>query len=294
MRVGFMAAFDRERIAFMSKHGFGCVELFARPEDLWVPGHGGWEDRAEEVKAALAEAGIRISCLAGFYVNHMDADPQVARKHYDHVRNVILLARRMGVPVVAGFGGRLMGQDLDSSVPRFKEIWSEHARLAEDQGIRIAFEHCPMGQFNSPHGGNNCMCTPAMWEKCFEAVPSEALGLEWDPSHLVCLFIDPLANIRQYGAKIFHVHAKDAKVYGDVVRRWGFYHPGATEHCFPGLGDCDWGAIVKELRRAGYHGDLNIEGRHDSVFRDQASGLKLEDAGLLIALRHLSQFVDGT
>jgi sugar phosphate isomerase/epimerase len=132
-----------------------------------------------------------------------------------------------------------------------------------------------------------------MWNRCFEAVPSDALGLEWDPSHLICHFIDPIPNIREFGHKIFHVHAKDAKVYQDILERFGIFHGGAIEHCFPGLGDCDWGLIVKELRRAGYHGDLNIEGWHDSVFRNHENGSQLEDHGLLIAQRYLSQYVDG-
>jgi sugar phosphate isomerase/epimerase len=64
------------------------------------------------------------------------------------------------------------------------------------------------------------------------------------------------------------VHAKGARVYWDTVRQYGIWYPGAIEHCHPGFGDEDWGQIIKELRRAGYHGDLNIEGWHDSVFRD--------------------------
>jgi sugar phosphate isomerase/epimerase len=293
MRVGFISTFDGQRIGFMRRHGFTCVELHARHQDPFVPGHDGWKAKAAEVKAAYDEAGIRISCLAGFYCNHMDADPAVARAHFEHVRQVITLARELNVPMVAGFAGRVLGEDLEKSLPRFKEIWSEHARRAEDAGVKIAFEHCPMGRFHSPFGGNNCFCTPAMWERCFDLVPSEALGIEWDAAHLVCQLIDPVANIRQFGRRIYHVHAKDAKVNRDIVHRYGLYHEGSTEHCFPGLGDSDWAVMVKELRRAGYAGDLNIEGWHDQVFRNHPDGPQLEDLGLLIAQRHLLAYVDG-
>jgi sugar phosphate isomerase/epimerase len=293
MRIGFLSGFDRERIAFMTRHGFGSVELLVGPEEDFLPGRDGWKDRAVSVKAAYDEAGIRISCIGGFYVNHMDADSGVAERHHQQVRNVITLARQMGVPLVAGFAGRIMGQELEASLPRFGELWGEHARFAEDHGVRIAFEHCPMGAFHSPFGGINCICTPAMWDRCFDAVRSEAIGIEWDASHLLCQFIDPVLNIRQYGSRIFHIHAKDAKVYRDVVDRYGIYHPGAMEHCFVGLGDANWAAIVKELVRAGYTGDLNIEGWHDAVYRDHEHGQKLEDLGLLISLRHLSALVDG-
>lgn len=293
MRIGFISGYSQERIGFMSKHGFGCVELAVGPDADFLPGKDGWKDKAAGVKAAYDAAGIRISCLAGFYVNHMDADPAVAKRHAEHVRNVILLAEHIKVPVVGGFAGRIVNEDLEKSLPKFKEIWGEHARFAEGHGVKIAFEHCPMGQFHSPFGGINCVATPAMWEKCFDAVPSEVLGIEWDASHLMCQLIDPVLNVRQYGKRIYHIHAKDAKIYRDIMDRYGIYHPGAIEHCFVGLGDADWAAIVKELLRVGYKGDLNIEGWHDSVYRDHENGPKLEDAGLLVSLRHLSQFVDG-
>lgn len=293
MRIGFMSTHDPERIAFARQHGFGCVELIVKPESDYLPGCDGWQDRSLRVKADFEEAGLRISCMAGFYVNHMDADAHVAARHAEQTRRTILLAEHLGIGVAAGFSGRVMGEDLDGSIPRFKQIWGEHARFAADHGIRIAFEHCPMGKFHSPFGGINCICTPAMWDRCFDAVPAENLGLEWDPSHLVCMLIDPVVNLKQYGNRVFHVHAKDARVNRDVVERFGLYQPGATEHCFPGLGDTDWGLAVKELRRAGYHGDLNIEGWHDAVFRNHDTGPQLEDLGLLIAQRHLSEFVDG-
>jgi len=298
MRIGFMTHFDPERVKFARENGFGSVELVTPIGTDYLPGNDGWKDKASQVKAAFDEAGIRISCIGGFYVNHMD--PANAEQFKRHTRAVIDLAEFMGVPVVAGFAGRLVDQDLEASIPKFKEIWSEHAKYAADRGIKIAFEHCPMGRHHLPPGGINCMCTPAMWEKCFDAAGADNLGLEWDPSHLVCMFIDPVENLEQFGSRVFHVHAKDAKVRWHLLRRYGIYHPGVIEHCFPGLGDTDWAAVIKELRRQGYHGDLNIEGRHDSVFRDprpdrgkDPAGPKLEDLGLLIGLRHLSQFVDG-
>lgn len=291
MRIGFMMQHDPQRIAFATSNGFGAAELIVRPETPYLPGHDGWKEHAAAAKADFDAAGIRISCIAGFYANHMDADPQAAAEHADQVRRTVLLAEYLGVKTVAGFSGRVMGEDLEASVPAFKKIWSEHAKFAADHGIRIAFEHCPMGRFNSPFGGINCICTPDMWDRCFDAVPADNLGLEWDASHLVCMLIDPITNVKRYGSRIFHVHAKDAKVNRDVVERFGLYHPGATEHCFPGLGDTDWGLLVKELRRVGYAGDLNIEGWHDAVFRDHDGGSQLEDLGLLIAKRHLERYV---
>lgn len=293
MRIGFMMKCDPERIAFAQKHGFGCVELIVDVDTPYLPGKDGWKDKALAVKKGFDAAGLRISCIGGFYKNHMDADAAEARRQFDMVRNAIALAAHIGVPVVAGFSGRIMDKDPVESVACFKKIWSEHARVAEEHRIRIAFEHCPMGKFHSPFGGNNAICTPDMWDRCFDAVPSDTLGLEWDPSHLICMFVDPIENLRRYGKKVYHVHAKDARANWDVIRRYGLYHPHAMEHCFVGLGDTDWPAVVKELLRAGYAGDLNIEGWHDQVFHDFEDGPKREDQGLLISKAHLAPYLDG-
>jgi sugar phosphate isomerase/epimerase len=291
MKIGFLSPYDQERISFMKQHDFRCVELFASGEEPYCPGHDGWKDKAAEVKAAYDEAGIEISCLAGFYFNAMDADPEVAKKHATQVRNVITLAAEMKVPAVGGFAGRIVDAELEESIPKFKEIWTDHAQFAADHGVKIAFEHCPFGKFHSVFtGGINCICTPLMFDRCFDAVPNQALGLEWDPSHWVCMFVDPIENIQRYADRIHHVHAKDAKIRHELVRRYGIYHHEAIEHCFPGLGECDWGQIVKELLRAGYDGGVNIEGWHDHVFVDR-HGKGREDWGLLLAKRHLEQFI---
>jgi sugar phosphate isomerase/epimerase len=300
MRIGFCNEYDPERIEFSRRHGFTCTSLITShldPQPDYLPGHEGWEERAEALKAEYDDAGVRISSLGAFYRNCLDPADEANSRQI--VRNAILFAEHLGIPVVAGFPGRVMDEPLEASLPRYREVWSELARFAEDHGVKVAFENCPMGRHFSPVGGNNCMATPEMFEKCFNEVDSPALGLEWDPSHLVCSFVDPVANIRRFGERIHAVHAKGAKVHWDLVRRYGLWHRGAVEHCFPGLGDEDWGQIVRELRRAGYAGDLVIEGIHDPVYLDHSQWNSplagkvpdLEDTGLLIALNHLRQWV---
>jgi sugar phosphate isomerase/epimerase len=289
MRIGFMMGYNAQRMEFARKWGFRCAELQAAPGCGFFPGDPGWEARADEVKAAFAEAGLRISCLAGFYVNHMDPARELECKNL--VRGTVQLAARLGVGVAAGFAGRLPSDRLEESLPKFKEIWAEHARFAEDHAVKIAFENCPMGCYGTPAGGINMMCTPEIWEKAFNEVPSPALGLEWDPSHLIGLFIDPVANLRKFGSKVHHVHAKDAHVNRDLLEDYGIWRQGVIEHCHVGLGDTDWNLCVKELLRQGYTNDLNLEGWHDDVYRDSKEGPQREDEGLIIALRHLEQFV---
>jgi sugar phosphate isomerase/epimerase len=133
-----------------------------------------------------------------------------------------------------------------------------------------------------------------MWERLFNQTPCDNIGLEWDPSHLLCQFVDPVANLRKFGARVFHVHAKDAFINRPLLEAYGICHLGVAEHRFPGLGQANWAEIAHELLRARYDSDLNIEGWHDPVFRNHSGGPQWEDAGLLIAKKTLEPLASGT
>jgi sugar phosphate isomerase/epimerase len=163
-----------------------------------------------------------------------------------------------------------------------------------------------MGPYHLPIMGYNMLAQPAMWERLFNESKCNNLGIEWDASHLLCQFIDPVANIHKFGSRIFHVHAKDAFINRQLLEPYGVCHPGVAEHRFPGFGQANWAEIIHALLRAGYDSDLNIEGWHDPVFRDhdaaapadihlsqqdRQQGQKLEEQGLLLARRHLEQWV---
>lgn len=53
------------------------------------------------------------------------------------------------------------------------------ARMAEDNGIRIGFENCLQGG-TWVSGDRNIAHNPDAWQLMFDAVPSQALGLQWE------------------------------------------------------------------------------------------------------------------
>lgn len=282
VKIGFLMRFEPERIAFARINGCDSAGLLVKPEDPFLPPHSGWRGRAAEVREAYATAGLKVSCIGGMYQNILD--PGRTAELGTLVRNCVELAAEMGADSVGCFAGRIVNQPLEQSLPAFKNVWGELARFAADRNVRIAFENCPDGPLHHHEGGANCFCTPEMWERGFEALAADNAGLQWDPSHLVCMQIDVMETLRKFGPKIFNVHAKDARVNRAIVQAHGLRHPDAATHCFPGLGDSDWGQIVSELKRQGYNGALDIEGRHDPVYCGDR-----EDEGLLIAIRHLKQ-----
>jgi sugar phosphate isomerase/epimerase len=283
VKIGLLVRYSDAEIRFLTEHGFRSLELLIWPGDPLDP----LTTRKRDLLAArdrLAEAGLEVSAI-GSYGNNLDPDPAKARAHQKHLIRLMAVCELFGVKTLCTFAGRDPEKSIADNIPAFKKAFSKLARMAEDRGLEIAFENCPMFHAH-PFRGVNIAYTPAAWDLMFDAVPSPALGIEYDPSHLVCLLIDYLDVIYRYGRKIMHVHAKDAEVVWRNVTRVGILEPGAVRHRMPGLGQVDWGKVVSALVENGYTGNLDIEGRHDPVFRGER-----EEQGLLISLKHLRQFV---
>jgi sugar phosphate isomerase/epimerase len=315
MRVGVLTRPDVPQLNWAQRLGFGSIEWMAFDLGPAGPQDEDWKPAASEIAAEARTRNLRISAIGALYQNPLDP-PQT-----DYARAAFLraveVAEHIGVKTVAGFpgavirtevnerGGNPVYEPFENHLPELLAFWEPIAKQAADRGVRIAFEHCPQGPYHLPVMGYNMLAQPAMWERFFSATPCQNLGLEWDASHLLCQFIDPVANIHRFGARIFHVHAKDAFINRDLLAAYGICHPGVAEHRFPGLGQANWAEIVHALIRSGYDSDLNIEGWHDPVYRDHEAegdapfplpmaGRKLEEAGLLIGKRTLEQYTRGT
>ncbi len=316
MRIGLLtttAPADLDQAVRLGFRSFGWMRF---DQSAAGPANAEWKPFAEEVAAQALSRGLRLSAIGALYRNPLDPrQTEYARRAFERA---IEVGAHIGVRTVSGFpgaviqttvnerGGNPVCQPFENFLPQLLAFWEPLAAFAADRGIRIAFEHCPQGAWHLPIMGYNMLDRPAMWERFFDATRRNNLGLEWDPSHLLCQFIDPVQNLRRFGSRVFHVHAKDARIDRPLLATYGPCHPGVIEHRFPGLGDADWAEIIHTLLRVGYDSDLNIEGWHDPVYRDHAGNAssaehpvppkplaerRLEEAGLLIAKRTLEQYV---
>ncbi len=283
MRIGYLCRYSEEEIAFAQQAGFESMQLLVSPGDPLDPNQ---TDEATIIRAKeqYAKADIQISAL-GYYPNHLTPDKDEAQATRQHFLSLFDLAEMLEVDTIGTFAGRDPERDIADNIPLFQDYWAPIAKQAEDRGLQIGFENCPMFHY-FPFRGTNIAYTPRAWELMFEAVDSPALGLEYDPSHLVCLLIDYLAVIRDWGHKIVHVHAKDAEVLWPSVQRNGILEPGAVRHRTPGMGVVDWSKVISTLIEYGYDGNLDIEGRHDPIYYGPR-----ENEGLVISLHHLKQFI---
>lgn len=228
------------------------------------------------VQALLEDSGAHVSTV-GYYCNAlMNPDHQAT------LEKVIDTAHLFGAHTVSTFAGALEGQPVEAALPAFKKVFSELARRAEDRGVRIAIENCPMdGTWRS--ATCNIGFNPKAWELMFDAVPSDALGLEWEPAHAMGQLIDPIAQLRRWVKKVVHVHGKDATIQRDLIAEQGVMGPEAPVLMrTPGFGDTDWRQVFTILYMSGYQGDICIEGYHDPIY-----GGEWETTGQIHALQYL-------
>jgi sugar phosphate isomerase/epimerase len=268
-----------------------------------VPPHDDWKPLVEKFAAEARDRNIRVTAIGAYYQNPLD--PKQTESGRAILRRAIDIAAHIGVKTVSGFAGAVIEMEMnerggnplykpfENYFPQILALWEPVARYAAERGVRIALENCPQGAWHLPVMHYNIMSQPAMWERFFNETRCENIGLEWDAAHLMCQFIDPVANIHKYGRRIFHVHAKDAQINRQLLEIYGICHPGVAEHRFPGLGQANWAEIVHALLRAGYDSDLNVEGRHDPVYCNRDGGPRLEDTGLSIARKTLEPYVQG-
>jgi sugar phosphate isomerase/epimerase len=205
---------------------------------------------------------------------------------------VIEAAAALGVGLVNTFVGRDPALSVDANWPRFLATWRPLIAFAESKGVKVAIENCPMLFTNDEWpGGKNLATTPAIWRRMFHDIPSDHFGLNFDPSHLIWQQIDYIAPLAEFKDRIFHVHAKDARIDRAALDNHGILAYPKLWHTpkIPGAGDVRWGAFCGGLSDAGYSGHVAIE-VEDRAFE---GSIEARLDSLVISRRYLLQFMKG-
>ena len=230
--------------------------------------------RASEIRGEIAARGLTVSGL-GYYPNPLHADAAHRDAVTQHLKQVITAAGMMGVGVVNTFVGGDRTLTVDQNWARALQIFPDIVAHARDHGVTLALENCPM--IFSPDewpGGHNIAYAPKIWRRIFEAW--DGVGMNYDPSHLVWQMIDQPRFIREFGAKMVHVHAKDLMIDRDGLYENGIISAGMGWQVprMPGLGEVNWAETFAGLYRAGYdgpviieHEDRDFEGSDDKIKR---------------------------
>jgi sugar phosphate isomerase/epimerase len=293
MKLGFVSAIlpdlDLEAVlAFARDSGFETVEVMCWPVGKAERRYAGvthiditalLPTDLQRVRELCTRYGVSLSAL-GYYPNPLVADEQEAAVYIDHLKKVITASALLGINRVNTFIGRDPARNMADNWKLVDERWPAIVRHAEQAGVRIGIENCPMffTQDEWP-GGKNLAVSPKIWRELFRRMPSRSLGLNFDPSHLLWQQMDYIEPLGEFRDRLFHVHAKDARVDRKRLNDVGILATPLEYHepKLPGDGDIDWARFLRALADTGYDGAVCIE-LEDRAFE---GSLKSRQAGLL-------------
>jgi sugar phosphate isomerase/epimerase len=287
-----------EVVRFARDNAFDAVEVMCWPKGKAERRYAGVthidvtgldEDSATRINRLFEDAGLAISGL-GYYPNPLAPDEEEAQVYIGHIKDVIRAAELLDVGVVNTFVGRDWTKSVDDNWPRFQEVWPSLIQFAEDHGVRIGIENCPMAftQDEWP-GGKNLARNPAIWRRMFSEIPSENFGLNYDPSHMVWQQMDYVKPLHEFADKLFHIHAKDVRIDRQRLDDVGIMATPLEFHTpkLPGLGEIDWGAFFSVLTDVGYEGPVCVEVED----RAYEGSLESRKGALVQSARYLRQFM---
>ncbi|MDR1691808.1 MAG: sugar phosphate isomerase/epimerase [Oscillospiraceae bacterium] len=283
-----------EAFRFLSERGVQTVEI----------GCGGYPGRAHcdpEVllgdpaqlmafQDLLARYDLTVSALS-VHSNHVHPNKAVRETAAGQFTLALRLAEKLGVDTVVTFSGcpgdhdgaKLPNWVTCAWPPDYGEVlryqwdevlipfWKGAAAEAAKYGVtKIALELHP----------GFCVYNAATLLRLREAV-GDAIGANFDPSHLFWQGTDPARAILALKGAIYHFHAKDTNIntYNTAVngvldtggllgleeRSWLFRTVGYGHDALV------WNNIVTALRLAGYDGAVSIE--HEDAFMSIEEGL---------------------
>ncbi|MEV0199495.1 sugar phosphate isomerase/epimerase [Nonomuraea sp. NPDC050691] len=241
----------------------------------------------ERVGRIFAETGLTLSSIA-YYENNLH--PRAGAEVNAHVRRCVDAAAALGCPTVGTFVGRDPGLSVRDNLERAEGVFRPLVAYARDHGVDLVIENCLMKSWHPDGYPGNLAYSPELWEWMFTL----GLRLNYDPSHLVALGIDPVAAAMPYVSQIAHVQAKDVELLPGTLNRFGYYGPISGEkgwYCFrvPGLGQIQWTDVIGALRRGGYDGVVSVE--HED--HEWTGSTERVQSGLGIAYRTLRPLVRG-
>jgi sugar phosphate isomerase/epimerase len=300
MKLGFLTAclpkLSLEEIAdWAVSQGYEALEVAAWP-DLgdrpFVATHlnvetFGTQDVAR-VKEIFHSRGLTLSSIA-FYDNNLHPDLDERKKINQHVMRCIDAAALLGVESVGTFVGRDWNKTVVENLVMAEEVFKPLVQHATQQNVKIVIENCVMEGWHPDGYPGNLAYSPELWEWMFGL----GLYLNYDPSHLIWMGIDPIAAIKPYIDRVVHAQAKDIEIFAEKRNHFGYpgravvrenpWDVGWWRYRVPGLGEVDWKKLIDVMYEGGFNGTLSVE-HEDPIWGGSEENVKV---GLEIAFRTL-------
>lgn len=275
MRLGLLTAclpgesLD-EVAAWAAGHGYAALEVAAwpdRPGRDWEASHLDVEsfgpEEAQRVRALFSDLDLSLSAIA-YYENNLHEDLAVREATHEHLRRCIDAAAMLDVGLVGTFVGRDISRTVVENLRIAEQVLPPLVEYAAARDVRLVIENCPMEGWHPDGYPANLAYSPELWRWLGEI----GLWLNYDPSHLVWLGIDPVAALEEHADRVLHVQAKDVELFADARNQYGVFgqlidrqpwSSGWWRYRIPGLGEIDWNHVVAALERCGYDGVVSVE-----------------------------------
>lgn len=285
-KLSIITPYSPEKLAFAAQAGYEGVVVTPGPD--FNPNLN--DSAIDQILAMARNVGIRIVSIEYFGPNHTDSDAgKRAAAQADFVR-ALEFCHRLGCKFVGTFSGGQPGVKMEDQAAAFADVFNEkYLPVCEKLDVGMGWENYPTGVNFATH--------PSAMQAVFDRVPSKRLGLEFDPSHFVRLFIDPVGAAWQFKDRILAVHAKDTEITQPVLQQVGIAGQGWWRYRIPGQGIVNWTAFLTVLLQVGFNGGIAVE--HEDQFWDAPHTANLPDFpqqrkdGFILARRFLEQYLPG-
>jgi sugar phosphate isomerase/epimerase len=248
MRIGFYTSTFNDR-------PFEEVAEFARAAEfdaieIDVGGHIKTPDKVAEVVKTARDRGLYVSSITQFG-NQLEPDAQKRQELRAKTRDFAKAIAEAQVPIFVLFPGHDSTADEDANYKSFAE--HANALVAANPTLNFAIENWP-----GPHNAFIAI-TPDGWQKLFALVPDKRFGVEFDPSHLIRLGIDPYAAYEGVKDRVKILHGKDTSFDEARLQAVGYHGNGWWRYRLPGSGRLDWPRFLKLAKAGGFDGTISIE-----------------------------------
>jgi sugar phosphate isomerase/epimerase len=285
-KLSIITPYSPQKLAFAAQAGYEGVVV--TPGEDFNPNLS--DSAIEQILATARNAGIRVVSIEYFQPNHTDPDAgKRAAAQADFIR-ALEFCHRLGCKFVGTFSGGRPGATMEDQAAAFADVFNEkYLPVCEKLDVAMGWENYPTGI--------NFASTPAAMQAVFNRVPSKRLGLEFDPSHFVRQYIDPVSVAWQFKDRILAAHAKDTEIIQPVLQQVGIAGRGWWRYRIPGQGIVNWTAFLTVLLQTGFNGGIAVE--HEDSFWDAPHTANLPDFpqqrkdGFVMALRFLEQYLPG-
>ncbi len=259
MRIGFVTDLSEDDFRFASQLGVSVLEYLEEREDV-----GAFTARTGEVQELCRRYRIELGVLGRFGRNTISDDASEASREITDTKELMSAAGDLGVKVFVTGAGPAEQREHRENCRRAADVLGDLVEHGQSVGVKVALHTCHRGNF---------AFGPPSWQRLLSDVPE--LGIKFDPAHPYYDGCDWREQMRDWGSRFYHVHAKG------VLRIGG----ERLEDPNPGFDDLPWGTFFALLYHHDYDGDVMIE-PHSGTW-----GGARRYAGLRYSVNYLRQFV---